>query len=106
MSDKKPIYAPCTCKLIDTSNGQFMKLSFTADKMIQFIKSNTNAKGFVNLNISERREVGQFGDTHSVKLDTWQPSEGKQSNPRPASQKQSNHDQAKANAFVSDDIPF
>lgn len=98
MSDQKPIYAPCFCKLIDTKNGnQFMKLSFSAEKMMDFIQKNKNAKGYVNLNISERREVGEYGDTHSVKLDTWEPSgEKKQSYPR---QQTTKHSQEKANAY-------
>lgn len=106
MSDK-PIYAPCSCKLIDTKHGQMMKLSFSVEKMLDFMKDHKNAKGYINLNISERREVGQYGDTHSVKLDTWEPTgERKQSAPKQSSQKQSNHNEAKANAYVSDDIPF
>ena len=35
------------------------------------IKAHTNERGYLNLNISKRNEVGQYGDTHSISLDTW-----------------------------------
>ena len=71
MSDK--IYAPIFTKEIETKFGKMLKQSFNADKMITFIKENVNEKGYVNLNTSERRETGQYGDTHYSTLDTWEP---------------------------------
>ena len=40
-------------------------------EVIQFIQAHTNERGYLNLNISKRNEVGQYGDTHSISLDTW-----------------------------------
>ena len=56
-----------------SSGKTILKLGVNAEKMISFLTQHQNAKGFVNLGISERREVGQYGDTHTVWLDTWQP---------------------------------
>ena len=71
MSDK--IFAPVTAKERAGRFGQEFKISFNADKMIAFITAHKNAKGYVNLEMRKRREVGKFGDTHSVTLDTWEP---------------------------------
>jgi hypothetical protein len=30
-------------------------------------------KGYIAINLSERREPSTYGDTHSASLDTWQP---------------------------------
>ena len=68
-------YAPMTAKEITTSLGTLMKLSFHAGKMIEFIRQHANEKGYVNMGMSPRREVGQYGETHSVWLDTWKPTQ-------------------------------
>ena len=39
--------------------------------LVAFAQAHTNERGYLNLVISERREVGQYGDTHSVTLDTY-----------------------------------
>lgn len=67
------IYAPATAKQIETNYGPLLKVSFSADKMILFINTHRNERGYVNLTISNRKEVGKYGDTHSVALDTWKP---------------------------------
>jgi len=35
--------------------------------------ANKNEKGWVNVVVSKRREVGQYGETHSCSIDTWKP---------------------------------
>lgn len=67
------IYAPLSVKEIETQYGPLLKLSFRADKMREFIEANKNAKGYVNLNVNRRKEVGEYGDTHYATLDTWEP---------------------------------
>ena len=58
--------------------GKIMKVSFHAEELAAFVKANANEKGYVTFGISQRREVGQYGDTHCVWLDRWVPN---QSNP-------------------------
>ena len=53
--------------------GSLIRLSFKAAELVEFINQHANAKGYINLTVAKRREVGQYGDTHSVCLDTWQP---------------------------------
>lgn len=69
------IYVPkASAKEVKFSNGgSMLKLSFKAEDVMAFIRQHTNAKGYINLNISPRRDVGKYGETHSVYLDTYQP---------------------------------
>ena len=69
-----------SAKQITFQSGKtILKLGINAEKMIAFLTQYKNAKGFVNLGISERKEIGQYGDTHTVWLDTWSPEAAKQS---------------------------
>lgn len=68
------IYVPkCSAKARQTPFGEALRLSFKAEDLIAFARQHANAKGYLNLDVTKRREPGTYGDTHSVKLDTWQP---------------------------------
>ena len=51
-----------------------VKLSGKADKIIEEIKKHTNAKGYINLEVQPRREPDKYGNTHTIIVDTWEPS--------------------------------
>lgn len=55
------------------NGGKILKLSFKAADLREFLNQHVNDKGYVNLIVAERKEMGQYGDTHSVYLDTWKP---------------------------------
>jgi len=81
-NEKKPkVYAPGTSvkeyKFED--GGSVMRLSILVEKFAPFVKANKNERGYLNLTISPRKEIGAYGETHSVSLDTWQPSKDKAS---------------------------
>ena len=68
------IYLKCSAKAKTFDNGgQVIKLGFKVDDLIALAKKHVNERGYLNLVIGERREVGQYGDTHSVALDDYQP---------------------------------
>jgi hypothetical protein len=69
MSDK--IYLG-SAKAIKTEHGGLLKVSFNRDDL-QKMMDNLNAKGWINLNCSKRKEVSQYGQTHSISIDNWQP---------------------------------
>lgn len=78
MSDEQKIYVPkVSAKQItfQASGKTIIKLGIHADTLIEFLKKHKNEKGYVNVGISERKQPGQYGDTHSVWLDTWKPGE-------------------------------
>jgi hypothetical protein len=83
MSDPK-IYLPKTnCKeTVFRDGGTLIKLNFHAETLIEFVKANTNAKGYITFDLTRRKEVGKFGETHCLTLNTWQSgqnSQGRQS---------------------------
>ena len=85
-----------SCKAVNGQFGEFFNMSFNIEKLSQY----ANEKGYVNVVMSKRREVGQYGDTHYFTLNEWTPENN-----------QSNNTQNKAsddsNADISiEDIPF
>jgi len=79
MSDK--IYAPINVKARDGRFGQEFRISFRADKLLAFIEQHKTESGFINLVMTQRREVGKFKETHSVTLDTWEPNQSRRAEP-------------------------
>ncbi len=77
------IYLKSSAKEIDTQYGSMLAISFKAEDMIAFCKEHANDKGYMNLNVNRRKEVGQYGDTHSVTLNTWKPGEQSQQRQQP-----------------------
>lgn len=74
MSETKHYVPRSGVKRVVTSSGkELTKLSFRAEDLLAFIEEHTNARGYINLCISERRDVGKYGDTHCIWLDTWEP---------------------------------
>lgn len=61
-----------------SDGGALIKLGFKVADLIEFAKQNGNAAGYLNLTLSRRREVGRFGETHSVYLDDYVPKGGGQ----------------------------
>lgn len=70
------VYVPgSSAKARDTQFGEVIKLSFKYEDLGAFAKKYKNAKGYVNLEVAPRKTPGKYGDTHSVKLDNWEPKE-------------------------------
>ena len=71
-SDK--VYVPkSSARERQTQYGALMNLSFDVDALVAFAQAHRNAKGRVNLTLMKRREEGQYGETHSITLDTYEP---------------------------------
>jgi hypothetical protein len=79
MSDK--IYCG-NGKEIQTKHGSMFRLSLN-NSDIEKLQAHVNKAGWVNLNMSKRKEVGKHGDTHYLTIDTWKP-EAKQEQPTSA----------------------
>jgi len=52
--------------------GVFHSISFSAQDL-ETLKQNLNEKGYVNLNMNQRQSPSQYGQTHSLVIDTWRP---------------------------------
>ena len=93
-----------SCKAVTGQFGEFHNISVNLEKLQQY----ANDKGYVNMTMSKRREVGQYGDTHYFTLNEWTPegwadnSSDSSSAPAPAQNKAAG---ASDDISVSD-IPF
>lgn len=98
MADK--IYLKCSAKARTTQFGEVLNLGIKVEDLADFCRKHKNERGYLNLTISPRRETGQYGDTHSVYLDTYTPRTG--AGARQDAEAFSRH----ADPVTSDDIPF
>jgi len=65
-----------SCKAISGQFGEFFNVSINVEKLQQY----ANEKGYVNMVMSKRREVGQYGDTHYFTLNEYNPEANENSN--------------------------
>ena len=83
-----------SCKAINGQFGEFFNISINVEKLQQY----ANEKGYVNMVMSKRREVGQYGDTHYFTLNEYNPE---------ANQNTNNTQNTESSNDVSvDDLPF
>jgi len=65
-----------SCKAINGQFGEFFNISVNVEKLQQY----ANEKGYVNMVMSKRREVGQYGDTHYFTLNEYNPEANQNNN--------------------------
>lgn len=75
MSEPAKVYAPASAKQItfQASGKTILKLGVNVEKFKAWLDQHVNKKGYVNLGVSARKETSQYGETHTVWLDTWVP---------------------------------
>ena len=83
-----------SCKAINGQFWEFFNISINIEKLQQY----ANEKGYINMVMSKRREVGQYGDTHYFTLNEYNP-ENNNSAP-------TNNTQAKSDDVSVEDLPF
>ena len=107
MADQPKTYAVgISAKQKTFSSGtSIIKLGVNVKKFVAFLNEHVNEAGYVNLGVSERREVGQYGETHSVWLDTWKPDGEKPKQRDAVAEDPPAHGEAVAKA-QKDDLPF
>lgn len=88
-----------SCKAVTGQFGEFFNISINVEKLQQY----ANEKGYVNLTMSKRKEVGQYGDTHYFTLNEWTPEANGTSKSAPTS---SNKAQQDDEEISINDIPF
>ena len=64
-----PTYISWSAKEIDWQFGKFLNVSLKFEELEQYV----NDRGYINLTVSPRKEVGQYWDTHSIILNEWKP---------------------------------
>lgn len=83
-----------------------IKLSGKADKVIEEIKLHTNEKGYINLELFERRTEGKYGETHSLKVDKWERDTSKDFKGKDSADWSGKNDWREKSNDESDDMPF
>lgn len=77
-------YLKCSAKEKEfRTGGSVIRLGVKVEDLIAFAKQHGNERGYLNLSIIKRRSVGQYGDTHSVSLDDYEP-QGRGQSARPS----------------------
>ena len=69
--------------------GQYNAISLSIcldDLPSEYITTGKNGKRYIKLNVNEKREADEWGNTHSVEVDTWKPDNrpAQQASARPA----------------------
>lgn len=81
--------------------GSLIQVTLTLDNMGEYFKqygfTSVSGKKMIKLKLNKRREIGKFGETHSLEIDTWKPSANNQ-----AQRRQESHN---ASSSVSPDFP-
>ncbi len=83
-----------SCKAISGQFGEFFNISVNIEKLQQY----ANEKWYVNMTMSKRREVGQYGDTHYFTLNEYNPENNNAS--------ETNNANDKSADISVEDIPF
>ena len=65
-----------SCKAINGQFWEFFNISFNYEKLAKYV----NDKGYINMTMSKRREVGQYGDTHYFTLNEYNPENNQNNN--------------------------
>jgi hypothetical protein len=84
-----------SCKAKNWQFGEFFNISVNVETLKQY----ANEKGYVNLTMSKRREVWQYGDTHYFTLNEWTPEGG-------ATTQNQNNNTIEEQEISIEDIPF
>ena len=67
----EPVYCG-TGTIKNGPHGQFLALAFSAED-VQKMQNNLNQKGWINVNVSKRKNQIQGKPTHSLVINFWQP---------------------------------
>ena len=66
------IFLKCSAKeKVFPNGGSILNIGIKIADLLEFAERHANERGYLNLCVQSRREVGKFGDTHTVSLDTW-----------------------------------
>ena len=98
------IYPKCLFAKRNEKAPEFVvcNLSFKSDEFIQFLKENTNDKGYVNLQVLKSKEKGTM---YSV-LDTFEPNTNTTPTQEKKSVKTQRNDPFQNGDSLEDDLPF
>ena len=66
------IFLKCSAKeKVFSNGGSILNLGIKVADLLEFAQRHANDRGYLNLSVQSRREIGKFGDTHTISLETW-----------------------------------
>jgi len=102
MADK--IYCGSGKEKTFENGGSIISISVALEDYPKEFLTEYNGKRYLRLDVCRKREIDQYGKSHYVSVNTWQP-DAQQSQSRPTAQPASGHNTT-AQADFEDDIPF
>jgi hypothetical protein len=71
------IYCGSGKERVFQDGGTILSVSLDMDMLIANFKEygyvSKNGKRYITVKVGKRREVGMYGETHTVEVDTWKP---------------------------------
>lgn len=100
-------YLKCSAKeKVFPDGGRVLHIGMKVEDLIAFARQHGNARGYLNLSVRARRAVGQYGDTHSVALDPYEPPRRGWQGDQAAEAPRPSAPGAPAQGLYDDDVPF
>lgn len=81
-------------------------ISGKASDLIAEIQKHTNSKGYIRLELKERREADKSGNTHYLIVDTWEPQQQGQQPQRQNQNSFSRQAESTSGDNYDDNLPF
>jgi hypothetical protein len=91
------------------NGGSIISLSVCLDEYPKEYLTDFNGKRYLKLDVCRKREIDQYGKSHYVAVNTWQPEQVQQQNNNTATRKESpsqGNQQSNQQSQFEDDIPF
>lgn len=60
-------------KEVENKFGKQIRVSINVNQFVEELRKHANLKGYVNIDINQRKEADKFGNTHYAKLNTYEP---------------------------------
>jgi len=102
MTKRDKLYVPgCLAKEQVLEWGTLIHVSFHVPRLLSFVQTHQTDRGYITLDVVPRRELGKYGETHSVSLNTWSPTERAK-----VKQPQQDLPVQQPKEIYEDDVPF
>ena len=73
--------APLYCgsgKMVETEYGKLVNVSVCLDQIpAEFTNTDKQGRKWANLVLAKRKETSEYGETHSLRVNTWRPDKEK-----------------------------
>jgi hypothetical protein len=79
-------------KEVENKFGKQIRVSINVNQFVEELRKHANLKGYVNIDINQRKEADKFGNTHYAKLNTYEPKSETKEEPKQEYKQSQNND--------------